>query len=1056
MKNLILLSLLLLATGCGSSSSNKNEQIEDEIVETVETVEILDTQAPIITLNGNATITIIEGGEFQELGATAVDNIDGNIEVRISGIINTAKVGDYTIEYYAIDKAGNEANTTRVIHILSAPKEEIAEDIAEDINHSVEENTTSSTPTINIFNVAPIKKYYITSIFKQSTIFSNIDLGTGQVNIEVNDILKNKRGLSFSRYYNSYNSINRTVGTFETNYGSYIDAKLPENIKSNHYFTPRNACKQGWRDIASNFILENYHHTEAIYDEDTTLCNVYIKDNNEDNDKKLIISLFTKDIYNKMDKKIHTLTRPNGKTYIFYKKNNKWITNNNVPIQIKKINGNFVISSPDDIVEEYNYYGKLVSLRKNSKTINLIYDENQTLVTIRDSFHKEIKLSYNEDGLLFMVKSYDNTYIKYEYNNHKRLIKVIYPDKSHETYNYDNNGNLINIMNSSGTITKTFVYDTKGRAIETKGINNCNKIELEYLKQQTKTIKNLEEKIYTFKLIESKILLTAITTDDGASTIEYDNYGYPLTSTDILGNITKTVYSKEGLLLEKIDNANTSNSKKSTIKYDKNYFGKPILVNDGYTVTSYLYSTYGELLQKLVSANNREDMVTLYGYDYRSNKITTIQPNGGIISHEYDINGDKNSTVDILGFTTQSNSFDIAGRVLTSSDINEINSSMSYDIMGRLLSYTKDSQTTTYVYDINGKEIKTTYPNGLIVEKTYDEHGNILKITNNKKEKIVYSYACNNLIATKVFKDEVLISNEEFEYDNKNQIITKIDGLGGQTLYSYNPKGEKISEIDALGRVTTYEYNNQSKLLKETTSDGNTTTYSYNRDGQKTKTLLPNGTSIKISYDIFGRIIKKDNISYTYDIGNRKLTSIHTDDNTLNESYEYDQGENAKGKLSKISNAQGEIEFTYDIHGNISKRTEMINDINSTIEFTYDDKNRLESKIYSNGKVVKYGYLKDEITDITVDNKVFIKNIKRNQNGLIEYKYANGDSYQKEYNLNAQPIKLIYPNYTKNITYNAIGEITDITIEGEENNATQNNKDALFYIKDTVLEAIWF
>jgi uncharacterized protein RhaS with RHS repeats len=44
------------------------------------------------------------------------------------------------------------------------------------------------------------------------------------------------------------------------------------------------------------------------------------------------------------------------------------------------------------------------------------------------------------------------------------------------------------------------------------------------------------------------------------------------------------------------------------------------------------------------------------------------------------------------------------------------------------------------------------------------------------------------------------------------------------------------------------------------------------------------------------------------------------DDATLNESYEYDNGANAKGKLTKITDASGSMEFSYDVNGNLAKK----------------------------------------------------------------------------------------------------------------------------------------
>jgi len=77
-----------------------------------------DVTAPVVTLNGESEITIPQNGTYSELGATAVDDVDGDVEVTISGFVITSEAGDYTITYSAKDSAGNEGIATRIVHVL--------------------------------------------------------------------------------------------------------------------------------------------------------------------------------------------------------------------------------------------------------------------------------------------------------------------------------------------------------------------------------------------------------------------------------------------------------------------------------------------------------------------------------------------------------------------------------------------------------------------------------------------------------------------------------------------------------------------------------------------------------------------------------------------------------------------------------------------------------------------------------------------------------------------------------------------------------------------------
>ena len=62
---------------------------------------VKDTIAPVITLNGDNPMNIAKNAVYVEPGATALDNIDGNIsnKIIISGTVNTAVSNTYTITY---------------------------------------------------------------------------------------------------------------------------------------------------------------------------------------------------------------------------------------------------------------------------------------------------------------------------------------------------------------------------------------------------------------------------------------------------------------------------------------------------------------------------------------------------------------------------------------------------------------------------------------------------------------------------------------------------------------------------------------------------------------------------------------------------------------------------------------------------------------------------------------------------------------------------------------------------------------------------------------------
>jgi hypothetical protein len=82
-----------------------------------------DAVAPILTLVGAASVQVPSGSVYNDAGATAEDNIDGDISASIVVVnrVNTAVVGDYTVTYDVTDFAGNSATSiTRTVTVIPA------------------------------------------------------------------------------------------------------------------------------------------------------------------------------------------------------------------------------------------------------------------------------------------------------------------------------------------------------------------------------------------------------------------------------------------------------------------------------------------------------------------------------------------------------------------------------------------------------------------------------------------------------------------------------------------------------------------------------------------------------------------------------------------------------------------------------------------------------------------------------------------------------------------------------------------------------------------------
>lgn len=88
-------------------------------IQAVRTVDVVDTEKPVITLNGTDPVTVEVHGAYSEDGATVNDNYDAGLTATITGTVDTSTVGSYTLYYDATDSSSNSAiQVTRTVDVV--------------------------------------------------------------------------------------------------------------------------------------------------------------------------------------------------------------------------------------------------------------------------------------------------------------------------------------------------------------------------------------------------------------------------------------------------------------------------------------------------------------------------------------------------------------------------------------------------------------------------------------------------------------------------------------------------------------------------------------------------------------------------------------------------------------------------------------------------------------------------------------------------------------------------------------------------------------------------
>ncbi len=104
---------------------------------------LTDGKGPEITLNGEESINVDLGGNYEELGVkNVVDNKDGNLNIEdvvITGEVDTTKIGEYEVVYTIYDSLANKGEVTRVVNVVQS------------LNTTVETEKTNNSGLINSY-----------------------------------------------------------------------------------------------------------------------------------------------------------------------------------------------------------------------------------------------------------------------------------------------------------------------------------------------------------------------------------------------------------------------------------------------------------------------------------------------------------------------------------------------------------------------------------------------------------------------------------------------------------------------------------------------------------------------------------------------------------------------------------------------------------------------------------------------------------------------------------------------------------------------------------------
>ncbi len=655
--------------------------------------------------------------------------------------------------------------------------------------------------------------------------------------------------------------------------------------------------------------------------------------------------------------------------------------------------------SANDQVQEFDLLGRLVYIENiEGQSISYVYDELSVSVT--DDFGRSLVVTNNILGQPVAVRLPNGQSITYSYSSAGLLEFVNYPDGSSLQYHYDEN-RLSGITDERGVRYANFAYDSSGKAVLTEHIGGVGQYTFSY-DQSVSTVTNPLGKVTEHEFIEIQGApkrsrtgrLASEHCGASASSYDYDGRGFVASEIDWQGNRREYLRDSRGLSTQTIFAEGTPEQQVLSTQWHGQYRIPEVITEPGrqttYTFTPYENPNY---TKKTVSDLNTGEFRE-WSYTYNDfGQLTFVDgPRDDVTDQTsiayYDCDfgaecGQVQSVTNGLGHTVTYDSYDEHGYPTQFTDANGIVTTMTYDLRQRLASTAIDGFTTIIDYDPTGEVSRVTQPDGTylafvrddanrligtsdgqgnriewtldnagnrVAERFVDPAGQIRKSLQYQYDELsrmrgmvyahggVYSYEFD-ANGNQIKQVDPSSRESRAQFDALDRIIKDIDAISGETTYSYDARDNLISVTDPEGIVTAYQYSGFDELQLENSADSGTTNFVYDKAGNIQQKTDARGVTATFEYDALNR-----------------LTSIAYPDSSENVSYEYDQGINGVGRLTRISDVSGSTEYAYDGRGNITQVIQIVSGQTYTLSYRYNGANRLTGMTYPDGRDVSITY----------------------------------------------------------------------------------------------------
>jgi len=225
--------------------------------------------------------------------------------------------------------------------------------------------------------------------------------------------------------------------------------------------------------------------------------------------------------------------------------------------------------------------------------------------------------------------------------------------------------------------------------------------------------------------------------------------------------------------------------------------------------------------------------------------------------------------------------------------------------------------TWQYGYDAMGRPTTVLDPNGLATYTYYDSLGRPIQTqqpaNTGSATPTTTSFAYNTADGLTQVTDPRSL-NTIYTPNGLGDVTVQTSPDTGASQHTYDGKGNILTKTDARGKLTQYTYDNLDRLKTISYPTGTGTSLEY--DGGSTPTPAATGELTKIT-DASGQV------TYTYDsMGRRTGKTQTTGAKTFTVGYSWGDTGSALDKLTAITYPSGtRVNYNYDVYGDVSSIT---------------------------------------------------------------------------------------------------------------------------------------